>query len=170
MVPSVYPQSSFTFTHAHKELAGNSKSSLFSRISVNWEKIIFFANTALLLAGVAYFYFAKYPFMAFALAIYSAVYTTLLHTLAQRTRPISKDQEHLQKELDLAQETLQNEREKHKKLEEKVKNQTELDTKIASRKGDFQRVEIQLKEMRLERQKLENAIKIMRDELRRNGR
>ncbi|NGX39533.1 MAG: hypothetical protein KR126chlam1_00863 [Chlamydiae bacterium] len=63
-------------------------STLWGRVTRDWEKVLVFSNIALILSGIAILYFMNYPALAIGMGIYGLAYTAL-NGLVQRARVAS---------------------------------------------------------------------------------
>lgn len=98
-----------------EENAKSSTHPLSSRIQINWDKVILLANTALILAGIAFAFFMKLPLIMIGLAGYGALYVSLWN-LAQKNRSDPAELHRLQTLLDLKEKTIKELKEEKKKI------------------------------------------------------
>lgn len=127
------------------------KPSFCSRINLNWDKVILVVNTAVILAGVAFFYFfVKIPLIMIGLAGYGVVYLAL-SGLASRTRPTAQQLESLKAEMSQKQKTIKDL--EHEKKQILLRNDVsplkkaeirKLDSKIKTLKETFRKLQGQV--------------------------
>jgi len=157
-------------THQMHENTQPKSSSLFGRISLNWDKIILFFNSALILAGIAFSFFIKLPLISLGLGVYGVLYVSL-YGLAKRAQPASGELLRVQKEKDTALQALGLAKEQNKTLEAtlqelrtKEEEQGTLEERseaVAKQKG---KLTTEVKRLSAERTTLFSAVKKLREE------
>ena len=119
------------------ENKGNSNTSLFGRINLNWEKVLLFVNSALIITGIAVTFFMKLPIAMLGLGAYGVLYF-YLHSKVHRERAeeIKQEIEELSNQVEDKQQRLKKMEEniiklkvQQKNLTKEVKNEVEIKTK-----------------------------------------
>ena len=159
------------------ENAQGAKSSLFGRINLNWDKVILFLNSALILSGIAFAFFIKLPFIGLGLGVYGVTYV-VLYGLAKKAHPASDELIRVQKERDTAQQALDTaeqalalESEQNKSLKDKIKENItgqdaskKLQDEINARKQEKADLEKRVKGLKAERDTYSTSVKKLREE------
>ncbi|NGX39532.1 MAG: hypothetical protein KR126chlam1_00862 [Chlamydiae bacterium] len=119
------------------EVMPSQKSPLWGRVNLNWDKVLLFSNTALILAGMAFLYFMKFAFLAIGVGLYG-LGSTALYGLALRAR-VSSDSSHLRKELKLAEAKLKHEQKKVNDAQKDLAAKKSENSKLAAKLTEAQK-------------------------------